>query len=180
MAKKTIDPKWKKRELARFAIALSDLALATQTCELMLSERPGLADPRYWAYHTAIVNAYARPFTENKPLGKLPESVVKILTPAERELHNDILHDRKTASAHSDLSAKPVYYVPQGARLFETGQHAGGGFITSRTAWSFDLWERVLALTQKVGGHVQAEAFRLVDEAYGGLYAPDPIKIEVD
>jgi hypothetical protein len=180
MAKKVIDVKWKKRELAHFAIALSDLSLATETCELMLAERPSLSEPRYWAYHTAIVNAYARPFTENKPLGKLPERVVKILTPEERELHEEILVDRKTASAHSDLAAKPVYYMPKGARLFETGEHAEGGFATSKTAWGFERWEQVHALTKKVGSHVQSEAFRLVTEAYGDLYPPHPIKIEVD
>jgi hypothetical protein len=182
MAKKgAVDPKWKRRDLARFAIALSDLALATETCELMLTERPGLAEPRYWAYHTAIVNAYARPFTENKPLGKLPESVVKILDADERELHNEILIDRKTASAHSDLAAKPVYYMPRGARMFETGEHAeGGGFVTSRTAWTFDRWERVHALTQSVGGHVQGQAFRLVTLVYGDLYLPEPVAVDVD
>jgi hypothetical protein len=181
MAKKTVDLKWKKRDAARFAIALSDLALATDTCRLMLEERPGLEQPRYWAYHTAIVNAYARPFTENKPLGKLPESVVKILDTEERELHEEILVDRKTASAHSDLAAKPVWYMPRGARMFETGLDAeGGGFVTAKTGWTFNRWERVEALTQRVGGHVQAEAFRAIQQAYGDLYAPNPIQIEID
>jgi hypothetical protein len=175
-----VDPKWKRRSLVRFAIALSDIHLATQTCDLMLAERPGLADPHYWAYHTAIVNAYARPFTENKPLGKLPD-VVRILTKEERELHEQLLEDRRTASAHSDLSAKPVYFTPRGAKLFETGTISeGGGFATAKMAWGFRTWEEVKALTMRVGAHVQGEAFRLLDEVYGDLYAPGSIRIEID
>jgi hypothetical protein len=160
---------------------LSDLKSATETCDLMLSERPGYADPHYWAYHTAIVNAYARPFTENKPLGRLPESVVRDLSPAERDLHDEIIQDRLTASAHSDLAAKPVLYMPRGARLFETGERSvGGGFVTSKTAWTFDRWGQVKALTQIVGSHVQTEAFRLLEQTYGDLYMPEPIRIEID
>src|SRR5229473_2833751 len=173
MGKRVVDRKWRRRSLARYAIALTDIHLATQTCELLLEERPGLADPKYWAYHTAIVNAYARPFTENKPLGQLPENIMRILTPEERELHREILEDRKTASAHSDLSAKPVYFMPRGAELGDTGEHAeSSGFVIARTAWEFDRWEKVLALTKRVGEHIQGEAFKLVEDLYGDLYAP--------
>jgi hypothetical protein len=181
VGKKVVDSKWRKRSLVRYAIALTDIHLATQTCELLLEERPGLADPKYWAYHTAIVNAYARPFTENKPLGQLPESVVRILTSEERALHKELLDDRRTASAHSDLSAKPVYFVARGAELGETGERAEtSGFVIAREAWEFSRWEEVLALTKRVGEHIQGEAFGLVEELYGDLYAPKPIEIEIE
>jgi hypothetical protein len=182
MAQKADDSKWERRNLVRFAIAMSDVRVATETCDLMLVDRPDpVTDPRYWAYHTAIVNAYARPFTENKPLGKLPASVVKILTRGERDLHDQLLDDRKTASAHSDLTAKPVYFMPGGAKLEQTGQIAdSGGFIISKTAWGFATWEAIKVLTLRVGAHVEGEAFWLLKEVYGDLYAPTMIRIEVD
>lgn len=173
--------KWRRRALCRFAIALTDIHGATQTCELMLEEKPGLADPRYWAYHTAIINGYARPFTVNRPLGKLPESVVRILESEERSLHNDILRERDTAAAHSDLDARPVYFAPRGAKMLETGEKFdSAGFVTGKTAWTFELWERVHQLTNRIGEHVQAEAFNLVEQVYGDMYAPEMIRIEVE
>lgn len=178
---KAVDPKWRRRELCKYAIALSDIHLATEICDLMLEEQPGLADPHYGAYHTAIVNAYARPFTENKPLGRIAPSVRKILSADERELHDELLVERHTAAAHSDLTARPVYRVPRGAKMFETGKRSeGGGFATGRIAWGFDRWARVKALTMTMGSHVQGEAFRLLDVVYGDLYVSEPIEISID
>lgn len=172
----------RRRSLCRFAMALSDIHAATSVCDLMLEERPGMGDAHYWAYHNAIINSYGRPFTTMKPIGKLPTSVLRGLTPRERQIHDDILEHRNTMAAHSDLNAKPVYYMPKGAAMGETGMRAeGGGFVTSNTGWSFALWAEVKELTMVVGSVVQAEAMRLVDLVYPpGFYAPTMIKIEVD
>lgn len=147
----------------------------------MLAERPGLADAHYWAYHTAIVAAYGRPFTENKPLGRLPAApVLRTLTPEQRELHEAILENRNAVAAHSDLRARPVYYMPKGAKLGETGDRAmGGGWVTSNQAWSFNRWERVKELTMVVGAWVQAETMSAADLIYGpNFYAPEMIELD--
>lgn len=171
-----------RRRLCRFALALSDIKAATDACDLMLSERPGMADPHYWAYHTAIVASYGRPFTEMKPLGQLPASpILRSLTADQRELHDEILDNRHTVAAHSDLRARPVYYMPKGAKIGKTGMRAGGGFVTSNMAWSFDRWERVKELTMVVGSWVQGEALRAADAIYGpNFYAPEMIPVDCE
>jgi len=146
----------------------------------MLTEKPGFADPHYWAYHTATVNAYARPFTEMKPVGKLPDGVaLRNIAPVLLDMHKQILRDRQMASAHSDLSERRVQYVPSGASIGST-KASGGGFVTRKTAWGIGEWEIVRELTMEVGSRVQAEAFRLLEEVYGGLYLPGPIDIPIE
>lgn len=115
----------RRRRLCRFALALSDLSASTQSCDLMLTERPGMGGAHYWAYHTAIVASYGRPFTENKPLGRIPaSSVLRTLTPEQLELHDELLENRNSVAAHSDLRARPVYYMPKGAKMGETGMRS--------------------------------------------------------
>jgi hypothetical protein len=171
----------RRRRLCRFALALSDIHASTQACDLMLTERPDMGDPHYWAYHTAIVAAYGRPFTENKPLGRVPASrLLGTLTQGQRELHEEILENRHTVAAHSDLQARPVYYMPKGAKIGETGMRSeGGGFVTSNMGWTFDRWERVKKLTMIVGAWVQAEAMEAADLIYGpNFYAPEMIAVD--
>jgi hypothetical protein len=148
----------------------------------MLTERPDMPDPHYWAYHNAAINSYGRPFTTMEPIGTLPKSVLRGLSPRRRELHREVLEHRNTMAAHSDLTAKPVYYLPKGATIGETGQRAdGGGFVTTTQGWEFDMWEEVKELAMQVGAVVQAEALRLLDLVYPpDFYAPTMIEIKAD
>jgi len=163
-------------------MALSDIHSATEACDLMLAERPSMGDPHYWAYHNAAINSYGRPFTTMKPVGKLPSSVLRGLSTRQKDLHHEVLEHRNTMAAHSDLTAKPVYYLPKGAMIGETGMRAdGGGFVTSNQGWAFGMWEEVKDLTMQVGAVVQAEALRLVDLVYPpDFYAPTMIEIRLD
>jgi hypothetical protein len=181
LAQQPIDTKWKRRDIVRFATAMADMQAATGACDLLLAERPDPTDAHYWAYHTAAVNAYARPFTRMEPIGKLPDSVREILTPDERKLHAQLLHDRMTASAHSDLSAKPVLFVPGGATVGQSDAIAGeDGFIIPNTHWEFETWAAIRALTLRIAEHVEREAFRLVEEVYGDLALTAMFEIPID
>jgi hypothetical protein len=59
-------------------------------------------DPEYYPMLVGLICLYARPFTNNRPVGPLPDDIV----PQEyRELHRTILEMRHKLFAHGDASA---------------------------------------------------------------------------
>jgi hypothetical protein len=111
----------KRRELCRYAIALSDIQQATQICDLMLGERPGMADPHYWAYHTSIVNSYARTFIEEKPFDCL------------RPLYGFVIVSPIFVRALVIVPTKPVHAARRATAIATT---------VSRSTYSTNAWPR--------------------------------------
>jgi len=59
-------------------------------------------EPEYYPMTVGLICLYARPFTNNRPVGPLSEDIV----PKEHlKLHQDIIHARHTLFAHADASA---------------------------------------------------------------------------
>jgi hypothetical protein len=105
-----------EQALFKLAIARSDVHAACVACDHLLA----IDDPPYTLYSTlvaAIVVSYARPFSQNRPLGPLPEQWGRFDDPARQKLHNEILEARNRLVAHSDLSERAVWVVPAGVEL---------------------------------------------------------------
>jgi hypothetical protein len=168
-------------DLVRYAIAWRDLNFVSQVCDLLLAEQPDSTSTHYWAYHTAAVTAYARPFTEMKPLGRLPGSELRFLSREERQLHDEVLQERKTARAHSDVAANPVLFVPGSATVGQDDPLAGEDwFGVVSDPWEPARWEGLRALAVRLCEHFMQEAFRLVEELGGSEALTHAIQIEID
>ena len=59
-------------------------------------------EPEYYPMLVGLICLYARPFTNNRPVGPLPDDIVP---QEDRELHRTILEMRHKLFAHGDASA---------------------------------------------------------------------------
>jgi hypothetical protein len=60
------------------------------------------------AFTTALITAYARPFTRSKGWPKLPPDLIAAYDEQEKALHAEMLRQRHTIYAHSDSSSYSV------------------------------------------------------------------------
>ena len=65
-------------------------------------ERRGTIYKQQVAFTTALITAYARPFTGSKGWPKLPPDLIAAYDEQEKALHAQILRQRHTIYAHSD------------------------------------------------------------------------------
>jgi hypothetical protein len=167
--------------VVRYAITCRDLNFARQVCDLLLTEQPDTTSTHYWAYHTAAVTAYARPFTEMRPLGKLPGSELRFLSREERSLHELVLEERSTARAHSDISTNPVLFSPAAATVGQDDPHAREPFFgVMSDPWPPHRWEDLKALTDRLCDHFMGEAFRLIEQLGGRDALTHAVMIEIE
>jgi hypothetical protein len=171
----------KKKQLIKLALAFQDITAALQACDLMLERKPGLGTPLYDALNSAIVISYARPFTDNKPLGPLSNRWSRFENSRHRELHDDLLRTRKRLVAHSDASERVVRVVPRGAEFMPGERSEGGGFVVSSSPLAPEVFEEVREVFNDLGGRLMTAVYDLIDDIYGvDFYAPTPIELRVD
>ena len=95
-----------KLSLYRLLVARSDIGASHAACELFLKTVTDLSDDLYYPLFSAIVVCYARPFTDNKVFGSLPEKWRKFSDPDQQRLHNSLIATRHELIAHSDISVR--------------------------------------------------------------------------
>ena len=66
------------------------------------------------AFTTALVTAYARPFTESRGWPKLPDRLLRAFSPEQRALHKRILTLRNEIYAHSDIGIRGIRAIRLG------------------------------------------------------------------
>ena len=71
-------------------------------------ERRGTIYKQQVAFTTALITAYARPFTGSKGWPKLPPDLIAAYDEQEKALHAQILRQRHTIYAHSDSGSYSV------------------------------------------------------------------------
>jgi hypothetical protein len=105
-----------EQELFKLVIARSDFHAALLACDYLLAI-PDPPETLFNLHVAAIVISYARPFSQNRPLGPLAKKWGQFDDPDRRKLHNDIIDARNKLVAHSDLSQLAVWIVPAGVEL---------------------------------------------------------------
>lgn len=71
-------------------------------------ERRGTIYEQQVVFTTALITAYARPFTRSKGWPKLPSDLIAGYDEQEKALHEQMLRQRHTIYAHSDSSSYSV------------------------------------------------------------------------
>jgi hypothetical protein len=167
-----------KRELYQLSVARADIRAAMEACELMLERSEDHDEPRR-LLQTAMIICYARPFTDNKPLGRISNEWLRDLAPEQRGLHEDLLYLRKKAVAHTDLAEIKVFIAPPGTTL--PGIHQPFERLgTAVRHWALPLGdvEKIRQLCVDVGVTVSLEVETLLQKLYSGrAYPPEAFEL---
>lgn len=169
-----------KKMLVKLAVARTDILAACQVCDLLIQHKPDPHESLYAALNSALVVAYGRPFTTNKPLGALPAKWGRFANARHQELHEDLLRHRHQWIAHSDVGDRKVMIVPAGSRL-APGEHPLHAAIAVETAmFADDVIPEIRNLCSDLYQRLHNETEKLVDAIYPpGFYAPSPIEIRL-
>jgi hypothetical protein len=163
----------KKKELYQLAIARSDITEAMTTCDIMVEHVKDMGSKLYQPLFHAIVVSYARPFTGNRPHGRLPAEWSKFPDPYFQEAHDKIIKARNQYIAHSDEEIRKVLIFPPGAPIGETGYRAGDLSLTVRTmGFPLEWFPPIRDLCRDLGGRMDKRVNSLLAELYVGRELP--------
>jgi hypothetical protein len=163
----------KKKELYQLAIARSDITEAMTTCELIIQHVKDMGDRLYQPLFHAIVVSYARPFTRNRPHGRLPTEWSKFTDPNFQEAHDALIRARDKYIAHSDEEVRQVLIFSPGARIGEIGYRAGDISLTVQTmGFPLSWFPPIRDLCLDLGGRMDARVHSLLAELYTGRELP--------
>lgn len=165
-----------KKNIYRLLVARSDIGASHAACELFLKTVTDLSDDLYYPLFTAIVICYARPFTNNKPFGSLPDKWGKFMDPAQQELHDSLIKTRHELVAHSDYSVRKAMIVPAGTligRLKERELRSPKiGTQTNYYLFRIPQIRKIPLLTSDLGRRVNADIDVALEDLYGGMELP--------
>jgi hypothetical protein len=166
----------RKKNLYRLLVARSDIGAAHAACELFLKTVTDLSDDLYYPLFTAIVVCYARPFTNNKPFGPLPDKWGKFIDPNQQKLHDSLIKTRHELVAHSDLSVRKAMIVPPGVligRLKERELRSSKiGTQTNYFLFRIPEIRKIPSLTADLGRRVNVDIEVALEGLYGGMELP--------
>jgi hypothetical protein len=140
----------------------------------MINNVGHLGDNLYEPLFNAIIIAYARPFTRNRPLGRLPAEWSTFSNPGFQETHNELIKARDQFIAHSDEEVRRVEIFPPGSPIRETGLQSGDVGIAVRTiAFPLSRFQHIRALCHDLGYRLNSRINNLLTELYNGQTLPN-------
>ena len=166
-------PEEERIKLYKIAIAHNDITEELFTTRLFLRTVKSIKDWSFQPLQDAIVIAYARPFTRNKPYGSLDKKWGEIDDSGLQRLHELILQTRHTLIAHSDKKYRNVQIIPPGTSTIPgipTNKEIALTVSTKKI--SMDMFPRIERLCLYVGGRLDKEMFDLLDKLYGNKKLP--------
>lgn len=160
-------------KLYKIAIAHNDVTEALFTTRLFMKTVKDIRDPNFQPLQDAIVIAYARPFTRNKPYGPLDKKWEVFSDHGRQRLHELIVDTRNTLIAHSDKLYRKVQIVPDGTSSVPgLSTTKGLGITVGTKKIAMDMFPRIEALCLDLGGRLDTEMFDLLDTLYGDKKLP--------
>lgn len=106
------------RELYQLIVGMSDIRAAYETADYAATVLKGDIRTQIWfPLLEAVVISYARPFTANRPYGRLPARWATFNDPVQQTLHDELIDIRNRATAHSDAAVRQILIIPPGALL---------------------------------------------------------------
>lgn len=168
-----------KIKLYKIAIAHNDVTEALFTTRLFIKTVKNIRDPNFQPLQDAIVIAYARPFTGNKPFGPLDKKWSTFDDPGLERLHELLVETRNTLIAHSDKLHRKVQIIPKGVSTVPGLPTTKGLGITVGTKKiALDMFPRIENLCFDLGKRLDKEMFDLLDRMYGDKdLSPEPFDL---
>jgi hypothetical protein len=90
------------RSLWQMEFAFHSFQAVRAGIEKLLERKLHSDEPEYYPILVGLVCLYARPFTNNRPVGPLAEEIIPV---AQRESHRSLIQMRHQLFAHGDASA---------------------------------------------------------------------------
>lgn len=166
-------PEKDRVNLYKIAIAHNDITEALFTTRLFIKTVRDIRDPNFQPLQDAIVIAYARPFTGNKPYGSLDKKWEVFSDHGMQRLHELLVNTRNTLIAHSDKLYRKVQIVPEGTSSVPgLSTTKGLGITVGTKKIAMDMFPRIEALCLNLGGRLDIEMVDLLDALYGGKKLP--------
>ena len=177
----------RKKELYKLILARSDIHASANAARLMLERVTGFGDPLYYPIFAATVICYARPFTNNKPLGALPNRYTRFGSKGHKKVHDDLMSARHELIAHSDMSIRQARIVPIGAVVAESNgkplRSQSIGTMSNSIFFSLEYIAEIEAAARALGKRLNDDIDELVQELYGDRELPEehfPLVINED
>jgi len=172
MAKLKISKK-DKIDLYKIAVAHNDITEALFTTRLFLKTVKSIQDWSFQPLQDAIVIAYARPFTCNKPYGSLDKKWEKFDDAGLERLHELMIKTRHTLIAHSDKLYRKVQVIPKGtSNIPGVPKNKEVALTVSNKKIAMVMFPRIEALCLDLGGRLDKKMFDLLDKLYGNKNLP--------
>jgi hypothetical protein len=102
----------RRRLLYKLAIARADVQSAREVARYAEEHVQEFTDALWIPLQEALVIAYSRPFSANKPFGPLASRWAKFESAEHQKLHKDLLQIRDELVAHADASRRRVLIFP--------------------------------------------------------------------
>jgi len=169
--------KEKKKQFYKYAVALTDIRAALASCEMIINDYDNLLNKNYDLFislHTSIIVNYAKPFTDNKPLGRLPKKFSSFQDSTYQEMHKQLIDLRNQFVAHSDYNMRKVHIYPKNTQLMKTGHFASGlGFTVSSIILDKALYEKIFEVGKYLINLLYKDVFQLLDELFDNQFLPN-------
>jgi len=162
-----------RRDLYRLVVARSDFNEALQSARYGIAHIRDERNPLWAPLQDAALVSYARPFTSNKPFGKLPSRYEQFDSLDLRQLHQQILELRHKTIAHSDLKIRSVIVVPRGVHYGPDEIGTPGGVVVKNRKLPIGVFREIEALCLLVVRRVNEDANVLVERMLTSQDIPD-------
>lgn len=173
--------KYEKRGLYKLILARNDITSALFACRFFIENVKDIKNELWLSLQEAIIISYARPFTENKPLGPIRKSWNKMPNPEMQKIHNMILEARDKQIAHSDLEQNKVFIIPKGVRL-APDYHVSSSTGVEVHSFKFPIpfFKEVEKLCLFLGRKIHYEIEDGLHKLYGDLRSDKKIELDID
>lgn len=149
--------------------ARADFSMVADTCRYILNQKLDFHDTIYYSLVVGIYTIYGRPFTANRGVGRLDDSIV----PKEhRTLHDDLLKHRNQVYAHSDAVGAPSPFGNINQVRFFVQPHQ---ILPGVTRWRAEpsVLTEIMALCQELKKKTKYWTDKIQDRHFPHLKVPN-------
>jgi hypothetical protein len=167
----------RRQALYRLAIARSDIKAAAEIAAYAEKYVPDMNE--LWIpLQDALVSAYARPFTSNRPHGPLANAWAKFSDPRHQELHRELIALRNELVAHSDASRRTVVVFPPNVPFLDGREPlARVTLAIGQTRRSPDFFKSVRELCDDLLGRLHAATEEQLQHLFGDTNRTRPFDL---
>ncbi len=182
MRKRPLTRSKQKSNLYKLVVARSDIHASFNACKVFLDKVDNINHDLYYPLYAAIIICYARPFSDNKPIGPLPKEWRGFSDRRLQLTHNDIISARNELIAHSDPKVRKAEIIPSGVILGGTTPKTVGIGVQVRTRYfPLERFKDIHDMVLDLGRRLEATIEQQIEKIYGGMELPNaPFELRFD
>lgn len=153
---------------------MADINAALKTTQVFIKTVKSMEDPLYYPLLCSIFICYARPFTNNKGLGCLPNKWGKFKKRKFQEGHDVMIRNRNKILAHSDLDFRTVNIIPPGVKFKDFGHNISPeiSFAVSNKFYTLKAFPVIQKICSDLYDRLEIEVIKELDQLYENQNLP--------